>query len=339
MSESMTRGADVMLVQGTTVRHDRAGMAVTMPLPCGDAGPVPLAIDPERFAGLVSMGITHIECGRATLGVTTQTGLKASLPALADPHRTMTLGVAGDHQVIAPTLFTEWLDAGVALASAASSPVVCTYRSHVFVFTRKTLAATRLAAGWPMPSVIDAAHLRNVKRIIGQEPVDSAEATRALLLARAQGRVLRIEARDALLPQSPIEMLARTKAHQLPAIGEMASAALAAAVQQLWLTHQAFGTLRDDGGDPTVEVRPNARGLVLRTRLASIEVAGQMPGAPALPASLTSLAALKVLQACADFGEKTQLVAYPGVADAGSLIVRTGNTSMFAAAQAAKEGA
>lgn len=333
MSESMTRGAEVMLLQGTTLRHDKAGMALTMPLPCGDAGPTPLMIDPEKFSGLIAMGITEIAQLRNALSVTTATGLRARLPALADPHRNMALEVGSEPRRIAPALFSEWLAAGLALTAASGSAVLYTYRSHAFVFSRVAMAATRLSAGWPMPSVIDAAHLRDIKRHIGPGPVDSVEASRALLLVKSQGRVLRLEARDATLPPAPIELLAQCKLHSLASIGEMESLALAAAVKQIALTHAAHGSLCEDAGDPRVEVRFSPRGMSLRTRLASVEVRGQLPSAQPMT---TSLSALKILQAAPQFDATTHLVVYPDAPGATAIALRAASTSMRVAAQVPK---
>lgn len=333
MSESMTRGAEVMLLQGTTMRHDRAGMALTMPLPCGNAGPTPLMIDPERFGGLIAMGITEISQGCDALSVTTATGLRARLPALADPHRNMTLEAGSEPKSIAPALFTEWLAAGLALTAASGSAVLYTYRSNAFVFTRLAMAAARLSAGWPMPSVMDATQLRDIKRLIGQAPVDSVQASRALLLVKSQGRVLRLEAREATMPAAPIELLAQCKVHRLASMGEIESAALAAAVTQIALTHAAHGPLREDAGDPRVEVRLSLKGMALRTKLASVEIPGQLPSAQPV---VTSLSALKILQAAPQFGDATHLVAYPDTPGATAIAMRAASTSMRVAAQLPK---
>lgn len=329
MSEAMTRGADVMFLRGNTLRHDRAGVAVSMPLPCGDAGPTPLMIDADRFAGLIDMGITSIDQARNALSISTKTGLRAVLPALADPHRAMELAAPEEHESIAPDLFSEWLDAALALTTAASSTVVCTYRSHAFVFNRRAMAATRLSTGWPMPSVVDAQLLRYLKRHIAEKSVDSVKASKVLLLVQAQARVLRIEVKDAQLPQTPIEMLANAKAHKLPSLGELRSEEVAAAVRQIALTHAANSTAREV--DAAIEMKPSVRGLVLRSRLASVEIDGRLP---AIPTAKTSLSALKMLQAAPQFSETIQLLAYPGHENASAFIVRAGTTAFFMAATA-----
>ena len=135
------------------------------------------------------------------------------------------------------------------------------------------------------------------------------------------------------MPAAPIELLAQCKVHRLASMGEIESAALAAAVTQIALTHVAHGPLREDAGDPRVEVRFSLKGMALRTKLASVEIPGQLPSAQPV---VTSLSALKILQAAPQFGDATHLVAYPDTPGATAIAMRAASTSMRVAAQLPK---
>lgn len=331
MSESMTRGTPLMALQGTRMRHDVGTLSVNSELPVGVGKDYPVMVNPYIFAGLLDIGITAINVQKNALTITTQTGLKAKLPVIPDPHRVMELRLSEGGAEVEPTLFVEWLNQAVAIGKAIGrySGSVYTYRSNNFVFNSSVMIAARLSKGWPVPCSANPKLLSNIIAQSSEDEVKRAICNETEVLVKtASGKVLRAESAEDQLPQQPIEMLARFKAHSAPATQSLNAVDLRDAAIQLRLIAEAFGVAESN---EEVYISADAKGLTVKLLDSLVHFAcdGWKLGNLNVP-----MRSFLTLSAIPTTCKEAHIVASPTTGNQSPLVLRAGNLSFFMAAAA-----
>lgn len=332
MSESMTRGAQMMVLQGSSMRHDIGALAKAAPLPCGELGDIPMMVDPELFQGLLKLGIKTMRADRNSLSIQTTTGLKARVPVMVDPHRNMRLSISSECESVDPAKFKEWMQAAVAVSKAvAKSNSVYTYRSSIFSYNKHVLVAVRLSAPWPLPTVANAKHVGTIWNDISDVELEMASCTSSEILVRTKGQVTtRVEAEEETMPLPPLELLAMVKPHLQKVKLVFEAAQLRAAVDQIVVVAQAARAIKDfsQAGNEFVEFVPSGSALTMRFNANTVHL--DVPwnlGAIKVPfRAFTALAAIPHDCATVD------VVAAPTESATTPLVLRAGAMSFFLAA-------
>lgn len=273
MSEQMTRGTPLMVIQGASLRHDTGAVARSATLPCklDSAAESPVMVNPELFSGLMKMGIKSLKGHNNALTVHTQSGLKARIPVVHDPHRNMQLSIGKDGIEVQPGLFQSWLDAALLIARGTSEAMTYTYRSTTFAFNRHVMIAARLAKGWPLPSITSSKHLQPIQQsIAGHEIAEVSCTSSEILVKTTSAHAVRVESAEMTMPEQPIGMIAQYKPHTLPPLLSVDASLLMDAIQQVVVVAQA-NRVNDTH---VVELVPHKGYLVIRSTWTQVHIEG-----------------------------------------------------------------
>ncbi|BDT74053.1 hypothetical protein os4_36060 (plasmid) [Comamonadaceae bacterium OS-4] len=331
MSESMTRGAPLMALQGTRMRHDVGTLSVNSELPVAVGKDHPVMVNPHIFAGLLDIGITAITVHKNALAITTQTGMEAKVPVIPDPHRVMELRLSEGGSEVEASLFVEWLNQSVAIGKAIGrhSGVVYTYRSNAFVFNSSVMIAARLSKGWPVQCTANPKLLANIIAQSAQDEVKRAICSDTEVLVKtASGTVLRAESAEDQLPQQPIEMLARFKAHTAPPLQVLNAGDLRDAAMQLSLISEAFGP---SVANAEVHMTADAKGVTVKLLDSLVHFACEGWKLGNLNVPMRSFLTLRAIPVECN---EAQIVASPTPGSQSPLVLRAGNLTFFMAAAA-----
>ncbi len=331
MPESMTCGDGQTVLHGGTVRHDRPGMTVSGPLPSGTLEGDPIVIKHEQFAGLQQMGITHLAQGQHRITVETKTGLRANIPFMVDPYRTIELRIAADATAIHPPNFIEWADTVVMVARAMGTPTAMTYRSSVFAHSRSVMIVARLETGWPAPCVIAADEVRSMRAKVGPCVPDKVRISTNQIFVQSASMKALMDTPDLPIGQAAVDLIAALKPHTLPVITEVNSSALADAIQQIAVAESASSAPRHDKENTAVELSIGPNGLKLKTRVASV-VLPTKEGVTLEPL-VVPMSTLRVLAHIADWGDTAQIVKWALDSQKEKIIFRCGRCSFIFAAR------
>lgn len=334
MSESMTRGTPLMALQGARMRHDTGTLSLSSKLPVEVGRDHPVMVNPHIFAGLLGIGITSIESQKNALSITTQTGLRAKLPVIPDPHRIMELRLSEGGSEVGSEQFVEWLHHAVAISKAINRHTgsAYTYRSNVFVYNSSVMVTARLKKGWPAPCIANPRLLANILTHTTADPVQAAICGETEVLVKTvSGTVLRAESAEDQLPNQPVEMLAQYKSHQAPSVQTLGALELRDAAVQLRLVAEAFGQMP---ANAEVSVTADSKGVTLRHKDNKVHFPCEGWKLGRLDVPLRSFITLSAIPA--DCSE-VDIVSAPKPGSPAPLIFRAGNLSFFMAAAARGE--
>lgn len=335
MSESMTRGTNTMTLRGAQIREDVGSIARMMMLPDGvDVDPIPLMVNHELFAGLMQMGVVTVEKQKNALKISTQTGLRALLPALPDPHREIELGLSSDEQSIDPGLYAEWFKAATtATQIVGRNATVFTYRKNVFCFTREAMVSVRLSKPWPLPTVTAAKHIARLQQETRDTRVVTANATTTELLIRTETRAtIKVESEAQTMPLEPNNMLAAYKTHSMKSLSQLDAQAFRSVATQLMLAEQAsagFGRAIS-GASKFVEIAPGKNALHFQLGENEVCVDGVDWTFNRIQVPMT---AFKLLAALPQDIVQLDVMVVPAATEVGPFILKMGDVSIFLVAQ------
>ena len=336
MPEYMTRGTEMMLLQGGQFRYDKGATATTMPLPCRGAGDTPIVVNPELFAGLMKMGVLSIEKRANAVSVVTTTGLQARIPVMLDPFRKLELTVGKDSSAVDPDLFMAWLRLAAIASRTLKSHSIYTYRSNVFTYNRVALVASRLPSAWPVPAVSSAKHVNAIQTALCEKAVVSAYCSRNEILVRTDTMAMQVESTDETMPQPPIDLLSKFKPHSASTLASVDAQTFRSASEQMALVAQALTSRKAElqVDEQMVDFCPEKGGLTVSSSGASIFMEGvRWVGSPIR----TPLRAFAALSTIGRDVQTMDLIAAPAAGRSSPLVLRAAETSFFLAAEAGAE--
>lgn len=337
MSETMTRGAQFMVLHGAMMRHDVGAFAKSTPLPVDVSKNYPVMVSPELFGGLLKMGIKSIEsAGSNAISITTMTGLQAKIPVVTDPHRNLNLSISKESTNVDPQLFNAWICASVSIAKAIPRATnVYTYRSNAFVYNNYVMVTARLTKAWPLATVANVKHLGLLWSEINRTTVTSARCTMSeILVETSEGQALRVEAEEEAMPLQPVTMLAKLKAHVATPLLAIDAQALRVAAEQIAVVAQAATMLSSAKNVDHVVFSQDKGTLVLRAQGDRIHIGSVQWPFGAIRVQTKAFAALQEIPArCTE----VQIIAVPNKGISSPLVLRADDLSFFMAASGEDE--